>query len=174
MKTSKVSRLVLGAIAILALSMSSGCLSYWSYKSAEDEIRRERVYASGDQNAIKNIRMGVSGENAIRAMRIGDDGVGIGIDVSNWQALTKHPVRQIGAAIVDAAMMYGAYEGVKSLSDSGNDDDKSNYSAGDNSTINVNSGNGGNGGDGGSGGSGGNGGDGSTGGGGGNSTDNSQ
>jgi len=39
-------------------------------------------------------------------------------------ALKKHPWRQIGAAILDAAALYGSCEGVKSLNNGDGDGDR--------------------------------------------------
>lgn len=62
-------------------------------------------------------------EPAIKATRLGSDGVGIGIDVTKWEAMTERPFLQFVAALVDAAIIYGGYEGVKALEDAADDDD---------------------------------------------------
>jgi len=82
---------------------------------------------------------------AIRAVQV-DNGAGIGVDVSNLAALTEHPWRQLGAAIVDAGLIYGAYMGADALAEAGNDNDTENHSAGgdliqiqmkDNAVLNI-------------------------------------
>ena len=98
----------LGIAAMLGLLvMNSGCFSVWSESCSRDELTLKKAVLSNN-------------ERAIRAVRLGDNGVGFGIDISNLEALTYHPVRQIGAALGDAALLYGAYEGVKSITDNSN------------------------------------------------------
>jgi len=69
---------------------------------------------------------------------MGGDGLGLGIDVSNIEALTERPWVQVLAAIIDLALMYGTYEGVKAV-DPANDNrgDINVYVMGSNCTINV-------------------------------------
>ena len=94
----------------MVVMMASGCASYMSFDASRNEIVRERAFASGNEAAIKAVNMG--------------NAVGIGIDVLNIDAITKHPWRQLGAAILDAGMIYGATVGVESINDSGSDDTK--------------------------------------------------
>jgi hypothetical protein len=60
-----------------------------------------------------------------------DGGAGIGIDISNLDALTEQPLLQIGAALLDALLIYGTYEGVRSL----DSDDGGNGKAGNDVEI---------------------------------------
>lgn len=125
-------------ILLIMLTMPlGGCASYLSMKYSEEEVQRSRIYASGDQKAIKALSFGVPAESAIRAVKLDGDGVGIGLDVSNLQALTLHPFRQMGAAILDAGMLYGTYMGVSSMN-SGNSGDSTQSSGRDTTTVNVN------------------------------------
>lgn len=89
-------------LVVLVVSMTS-CASYVSYKSSEREIVGESVIASGDEAAIKAWRSG--------------DAAGIGVDVLATEALAKHPIRQLGAAVLDAGLIYGIKEGVEYLAD---------------------------------------------------------
>ena len=124
-------------LSVLAtMIMTSGC-SYLSMKSSEEEIQRSRIYASGDQKAIRAMENGVAPQSAIRAVKLDGDGVGIGLDISNLQALTLHPVRQVGAALLDAGALYGAYKGVTSMN-SGNSGDSQQTAGRDNTTVTIN------------------------------------
>jgi hypothetical protein len=82
-------------------------------------------------------------EVAIKATRLGSDGVGIGIDVTNWEALRERPLLQFGAAVIDAGLIYGGYEGIRALNDDndggGNDGSGTtvNLSDSNNNTINI-------------------------------------
>ena len=110
-------------ISVIIL-LSSGCASYLSYQASQNEIIGQRVVASGDDMAIKAFRSGNT--------------VGIGINVLATDTLTKHPMRQLGAALLDLAMMYGTYEGVKSLDDGGSEnDDRSVAVSGDNNNVTI-------------------------------------
>ena len=88
--------------------MFSGCASYMVYKNSEQKVAARKAFARGDQAAIK-------------AIQLGNNGVGIGIDVSNWETLKEQPLLQLGAAILDAGMIYGGYKGVESLNEDSSD-----------------------------------------------------
>ena len=110
--------MILAALVLL----SSGCVSKMVLDESKKQVAIKKAVIKNDQPAIK-------------AIRLGEDSVGVGIDVSNWEALTERPWYQLGAALADAAIIYAANEGIKGL----NDDDGKN--TGDGSTsINVNSG----------------------------------
>jgi len=114
------------------LFLTNGCASYLSYKASKNEIAQNRIAASGDKDAIRAVNLGVAPVEAIRAIKI-DNGVGISVDISNLDALTEHPLRQLGAALLDAALTYGAYQGIQSLN-AGGDSNVENI----NTTLNVN------------------------------------
>ena len=84
----------------------------------------------------------LQGSKAIQARRMGPDGAGIGIDISNWDALTERPLLQLGAALVDASLIYGGYKGLEAIEAAINDDDddeKLGVSvSGDNNDVDVN------------------------------------
>jgi len=124
-------------LVLAAMLLQAGCASYMSYESSKAEIIRNRVYASGSQKGIQMLNRGYDEETAIRAIALENGGVGIGVDVGSWQVLSQHPWRQFGAALLDAAMVYGGYRGVEALNDSGSGGD-SNTAGRDNNTINVN------------------------------------
>jgi hypothetical protein len=99
--------MVTGAIGMSA--MLTGCMSVLSMKSSENEIAKRRVFASGNQEAIRAIQNGSDARQAIRAIPMGNNGFGVGIDITALESLTEHPVRQIGALLLDAGTAYGVY-----------------------------------------------------------------
>lgn len=107
----KVNRLVSLAVLIAIVVSTSGCLSLWSIESTKRELTLKKAILSNNEQAIK-------------AIRLGDNGVGFGINVLNWEAIQEHPVRQTLAAIGDAGLAWAAYEGAKSITgdNSGNED----------------------------------------------------
>jgi len=139
MKT--LNSLVQLVIVAIVASYCTGCLSIWSQQLSMDELRRERIYASGNQEAIDALKKGASPAAAIKAVRLGD-GAGIGIDVTNLEALGKNPVRQILAAVGDAAIILGTKEAIDSLDSNdsnGNDGGSPDRDAGrDATSITVN------------------------------------
>lgn len=75
----------IGLIAVALLVFCSGCASYQVAKNSQQEVR------------------------AIRATQLAGGGAGIGIDISMIEALTVHPFLQLGAAALDAGVIYGGY-----------------------------------------------------------------
>ena len=98
----------------------AGC-SAISYNASKEELLKSRAYASGNKSVIRQIQAGVPAETAIRAVALNDGGVGIGVDLSALSIIAQHPLRQLGAAVLDAGALYGAYSGVQSLNDSSSD-----------------------------------------------------
>lgn len=115
-------KVIMLLLAVAILGLNTGCASYMVYRGSEKQVMMKKATAAGD-------------EAAIRAIRMGGDGVGIGIDVSNLEALSERPFLQFGAACLDALLMYGAYEGVRALD--GDDGDDSSSSSGDSVSISV-------------------------------------
>jgi len=99
-------RVIFGFVLASMVFMSSGCASYSVYKGSEKQIMAQKVYASGDEKAIKAFAMG--------------DTVGIGIDVLATESLTHRPWMQLGAAVLDAGILWAASEGVDQLEKSAN------------------------------------------------------
>lgn len=125
-----MNRIVGLVFSVLILTMMSGCLSSMVYNDSKKKIYTRKAILSNNQRAI-------------RAVQLGDGGVGIGIDVSNLEALSEQPWLQLGAAAGDAALIWGTYQGVKSITDnsshngdttSGRDNVNVN---GDGNTVNV-------------------------------------
>lgn len=91
-------------LVMLAILFSmTGCASMYSMHLSKQEIAEERIMASGNEEAMSALRMGVPPQRVIKAVPIGNNGAGIGIDIGNMEALSKHPVRQSILAVVDAA-----------------------------------------------------------------------
>ena len=115
------------SMLIAIMLVANGCASYMVYKGSVKQVAMRKALASGDEAAIK-------------AVYLGSDGVGIGVDVANMEALSERPWLQIGAAVLDAISLYASYEGIKSLEDDGDtiieDDTPSNSSGGDTIIIN--------------------------------------
>ena len=123
---------------VVAIAVSfSGCASIMSQKASVREIQRERVYASGDADAIKMLETGHDPEMAVRAVKL-DNGAGIGVDVGNIQALGKHPFRQVGAAILDVLVIWGGYEGIRAIDNSSSDGGSSRSQDSGRDSIDVN------------------------------------
>jgi len=95
-------------LLVAIMVASSGCASYMSQQASERELIGKRVKMSGDTGAIK-------------AYNLGQNAVGIGIDVAFLESLTEHPVRQFLAALTDAAILYGIGYGVNELLDDSDD-----------------------------------------------------
>ena len=114
------------SLLLMVAMIGSGCMSYAVMKSSQSKIAYRRAVASGDAVAIKAVRMG-------------DNGMAVGIDVSNLSALTEQPILQFGAAILDALILYGSYEGIQSLRDnnSDNSDKNSMTISGDRNDVNI-------------------------------------
>jgi hypothetical protein len=98
-------KMVSGVIVLLGAVLWSligcGCASYY--------------VASGSRNAINSRR-------AIQATQMNDQTV-IWVDLLALETLRERPWMQLGAALTDAAALYGAYRGVKELQDQLEDDD---------------------------------------------------
>ena len=93
-------------LCVLMLVFSSGCVFlHNSMKASNKEVAIEKAVASGDEAVIK-------------AVKLDNNGIGVGFDVYNWEAFVKHPVRNTVAGAADAAIAYGMYEGLQSLSQS--------------------------------------------------------
>ena len=112
------------ALLLFITLISSSCCSYAVYKSSHRNV------------ALRKATIANNGP-AIRAVKMGGDGLGLGIDVSNIEALTERPWAQILAAVIDLVLMYGTYEGVKAVDPANNKGDVHIYVNGSNCTVNV-------------------------------------
>jgi len=93
-------------LCIVMLVLSSGCVAlHQSMKASTRDVEVKEAIASGaDEAAVKAIKV--------------NGGVGLGLDVYSWKAFMEHPVRNSAAGVLDAALAYGLYEGLQSLSQS--------------------------------------------------------
>jgi len=94
-------KLMIMSVLTSLMLFSNGCASYLSYQASHREIVGNRVASMGDESAIRAFAMG--------------DTVGIGINVLAYEAITEHPFRQLGAAILDAGAVWAISEGIKEL-----------------------------------------------------------
>ena len=93
-------------VILLALVLlSTGC-SYYSLRATQRDIDTQRVLHSGDKVAMDAMKMGIPPESAIKVVRIGDDGVGVGIDLLSAEVFTTNTWRHIGAVVLDAIAIY--------------------------------------------------------------------
>lgn len=104
-------KIVLKIIAsVLVMSVLCGCASSYVLKGSKQKATMRVAVARGDEAAIK-------------AVRLGDDGVGLGIDISNWEALKERPWLQAGAAILDFGILYASKEVIDNINDDGDNND---------------------------------------------------
>jgi len=103
-------------VAMVAVMFAcSGCASVLVYKDSEKKA--------------------AAGKGAIQAVPL-EGGAGLGVDLSALETLGKQPFKQLGAAGLDALMMWGAYRGVESIVNQGSGGDSS--ADGDLNQVNVN------------------------------------
>jgi len=125
-----VNKLVLLLTLTMIMVANTGCLSLLSYNASKREIMEEAIVASGNQKAVDLLLSGVKPERAFKAVQLDNNGVGLGLDVSNVDALLKHPVRQTLAGAGDVGLAWGAKELIDYLG-------SSTGSSGNNLTVNV-------------------------------------
>ena len=120
-------RLICSVMALFIAFSSSGCFSSMVYKDSRRKVALRKAIITNNQQAIN-------------AIKLGDDGVGIGINVLNMEALREQPFKQLGAAVLDALMVWGGYEGIKSLTSEGDNGDNgsSQESGRDSNQVTVN------------------------------------
>jgi len=93
-------------IILSITTLTTSCCSYLSVADSKEELIKRKVYASGDEVAIK--AMNINGVASV------------GVDISNWEAIKKHPFRQLGAALLDLATVYVADQSMKKLTENDN------------------------------------------------------
>jgi hypothetical protein len=98
-------------LLVSAMLIMQGCVSQRVLEGSERRVAMRKAQITNNQPAIK-------------ALKLGEDTVGLGIDVTNLEALKERPFLQIGAALADALIAWGTYEGIKALEEELNDDDK--------------------------------------------------
>lgn len=98
-------KIVTFTLATFILLNTNGCLSYNTLKQSNQEINQRKA------------------RGAIVAQPLGNDGVGIGVDLLNLEALGEHPWKQLLSALGDALMVWGATEATKYVQKELNKDD---------------------------------------------------
>jgi len=94
---NKIMRVGLGGMIAGNLICSIGCLSMGVFDDSKAKLHQKKAgQMDRDNRAIKGVAMGND--------RTGYDGFGIGVDVSNWEALSFQPGKQFLAAIGDVAI----------------------------------------------------------------------
>jgi len=99
--------------AVLLVLSVTGCLSSAVYSDSKQKVAIRQAIISNNQVAIK-------------AIKLGDDGIGVGINVLAWDVIKEQPVKLTVAALADAALVYAGYEGVKYIVDEFDSNDSSN------------------------------------------------
>ena len=95
---------------------SSGCCSYMVLQDSKRKVAVRRAFEQND-------------ENVIRAIRIGEDGAGIGMDlIGNWEAFKENKLGQFLAAIFDVLCSWGLIEIGQAIESHNNADNNSNIS----------------------------------------------
>lgn len=97
---------------LIMISVNSSCVSRAAFKYSKNEVALRKAVEANNSSAIRAICLGEEGD------------VGIGIDVSNFEAIKEHPIRQALAALADAVIAYGCYEGARYLEDEINEEDE--------------------------------------------------
>ena len=103
----KKTKNILVTIVMVAVMFTQGCVSYMAYQSNEEEAYAEEVYRSGDPALVEAFEM-----NGTR---------GVAIDVTAADVIFRSPgafFKQLGAALLDGAIIYGLNEAVDSINSS--------------------------------------------------------
>ena len=105
-------------LGVAALSM--GCMSIINHNSAQNDLLKQRIYASGDRETIQLVQHGVKARDAVRirvlqSKKNGDiQGLAFGVDIlgaGSWlDTLKAKPVHTVGALAFDALGSYGLYK----------------------------------------------------------------
>lgn len=102
-----ISKLAIGTVLALVILSQTGCFSYVAY----DYNRKNAI--------VRKARL-MNDDAAIKAVQLGNNGVGIGIDVTALESLgsVKALLLQTAAALGDAVVIGAAQEGLNSLNQS--------------------------------------------------------
>lgn len=126
----------------LSILFTCGC-STMVYKDSKAKVIERRMIATGKYTDDQILKARV-----FKAVPM-DSGSAVGIDLLTpdfWTVISEQPAKQVGAAVVDAGMIYGLYKGVEyvynEVSGNGSNDEESNgggnESGRDTTVINVN------------------------------------
>jgi hypothetical protein len=91
------------AILTSLLFYSSGCVSYMTMKSGQQEIAERRARIAEDEVAVRAFEKGAKPRE-------------LGYNIGAWEAISERPVQQGLALGADILLLWGGYEGVQWLS----------------------------------------------------------
>ena len=109
-------------VALVVLVLTSGCLSPMVYNQSKQKVGLRKAIEADNNPAIK-------------AFKLGEDGVGLGVNVLALDVLSEQPLKQLGAAIGDGLLIWAGYEGVKYIDNKLNNENN-NSGGGGNSSDN--------------------------------------
>lgn len=112
-------------LIIVLLLFQCSCASVYVLKEARREVARQKAMDLPPERR----------EEVFRAIDI-DDGIGVGIEVSNLEALQESGWKSFMAALLDAGFAYGAKELLSDLTNGNKDDGEDPKPI----TININNG----------------------------------
>lgn len=118
---------------VVMMFLNTGCTSYVSARYSQEERARARIMKVQDKKAMEALDIGISPTVAIKSIQL-DNGVGIGVDLFSLDTITQNPLRQTGAALLDALLTWGTYEAIKYIRDQTGSIDTNNI----NITVNCN------------------------------------
>ena len=124
----KIAKVLAGLVIVAVLVGQTGCGTYMAH-----EYNRK--------NALLKKAQSLGNDVAIKAIQLDNNGVGIGIDVTLLDTLDtpKAWLVQGAGALVDAATIYAAEQGLSSLTQSSNEKDNSfTVNNGGNGSVSVN------------------------------------
>jgi len=102
---------ILASFLMISLSLTS-CASYSTYQQSRQMYAQRRAVEP-----------------------IAEDGVvGVAVNVSSWDVIMEQPWKQFGSALLDGALLYGAYRVGNDLMDDGDSDS----TPSDGQVININ------------------------------------
>lgn len=138
--------LLLPIAAVVLVILNCGCASVVNLKMGQREIASQRILLSQNKDAIDAMNYGVPAESAIKAIRLGDNGIGLSVDMFSldtiWQTWKKHCLRSTGAFALDILTTYLGIEAINNMSAGSSSSDCNHQSTvniqnADNVTINV-------------------------------------
>ena len=87
-------------IILTSMVLNTGCISHYALESNRKHAALRKATLKGDSAAIRAIDMGA-------------DGIGVGIDVSNWEAVNEDLFKQVVAAMADAALIWAGKKAIE-------------------------------------------------------------
>lgn len=112
---------------VIIAMLNSSCVSYMALKHNKEKVYKSEIAKRGNPPEM------------VKAFAHGDV-VGIGFEVTAMDAVFYDFgtfIKQLGAAIADAALIYGSYEAVENLNDNGGSSSSENTTGRDSSSIMI-------------------------------------